>query len=236
MTWKPSRLPDEQARRRQRSGRRNWFRSLPLFLVGLVMCLYTIPRFLFGPFQLYSNLPADQRSNRITYEKLTDESTVPYSTGFLPRGTTPPSHKDAVARFPGVQNCLIPSEQTTESPDLRLIDWNLILTDEEADVCIWRIFSSLGTSDRAFEWLRFQGLRPRTINFLGSTGSGRRFEQKRQIDVSGGLMTKSEGVIFPTKGLIRVWIYLIAYSQNIQSVWNEKGDHLIRVQVGANIL
>jgi hypothetical protein len=92
-----------------------------------------------------------------------------YSAG---SGTIPPlpwqtfappfSHAEyraAAARFPDVTSCLFDSERQKKAPNLALFDWNKIKSNEEAEVCMFRVFSSIGGVEGASKWLESQGFK-----------------------------------------------------------------------------
>jgi len=123
----------------------------------------TIPRFPFGPYKLYSDLNPEQRKDFMSYERLTDEINSPFQRGVSDRDYTA-----ALVKFPDTKSCLVKEEQNKARPDLRFIDWDKIRNVEDADVCVWRIFSSLNSSARANQWLVFHNAHivDRPINTL----------------------------------------------------------------------
>jgi hypothetical protein len=141
------------------SGRRPWWKKKRWIAAGILLalavCFETIPRFPFGPFRLYANLTAEQRAAKIPYDHLSDEATDPHFGG-RPIIYNPPLVA-AIRRWPHVRDCLVASERNAEAPDLRLIDWDLFADYDEAMVCLWRIFASLGTSERIGNWIAFHG-------------------------------------------------------------------------------
>ena len=58
-------------------------------------------------------------------------------------------------KFPTTRDCLIESEKAALEPDLRLIDWKTIRARPELDVCLTRIFRSLGSFQAIKRWLSF---------------------------------------------------------------------------------
>jgi len=83
------------------------------------------------------------------YQYLSSEDTRPFVKGNADYNLS------VIKEYPTVQSCLIPSEQTTNTPDLRLINWDKITTIPELEVCLWRIFSSLKYPEPVLEWLDF---------------------------------------------------------------------------------
>jgi hypothetical protein len=192
-------------------GRRPWWKKKRWIAAGILLalavCFETIPRFPFGPYRLYANLTAEQRAAKIPYDHLSDEATDP-----LWRGQKI-VHRDVIAaraRFPHVRDCLIRSERNKAEPDLRLIDWDKFSINEEAEVCLWRIFASYGLeNDEARRaWRKFQ------------------FDDK---------VAKHSEIFFPCCGWRHWWVRLIAYSHNGGAVADDKG-RIVRTYFGYTIL
>ncbi len=136
--------------------KRGWrgFGLIVGFAALYVLGEYTIPRFPFGPYTLYSDLTPEQRAAVIPYETLTDEQTVAFSSG-LPNFVK--TNEVSIIKFPHVRDCLTPSEAAKEKPDLRLINWDKMLSLQDANVCMWRIFTSYEQPERIFSWFEFHG-------------------------------------------------------------------------------
>ena len=93
-----------------------------------------------------------QLSSKLEYAELTSETSHPY------KQWKEKSHSAEVSKYHNVRDCLIETERTAESPDLRLIDWNNITTIPALEVCTWRIFTSLKDHQDIFAWLEFHQL------------------------------------------------------------------------------
>jgi hypothetical protein len=121
-------------------------------IIVLIICIQSIPRFPFGPYTLYNNLTDGELLDKITYEVLTDEKTRPFWNGSAPK-----YFQNAISKFPHVRSCMVSSEHRKEIIDIRLIDWNRFSNDDDATVCLWRIFTSLNSQENIEKWLKFQG-------------------------------------------------------------------------------
>ena len=98
--------------------KKRWW-VVTLFLLWIVW-VYTIPRFPFEPYTLYSDMTDAQRENPIPFNQLvsvdylnSDES--PYKPG---RAPLPKPPQEAIERYPGVRSCLVASEQQKHFLDL----------------------------------------------------------------------------------------------------------------------
>ena len=214
-----------------------------LFLAGLEY----IPRFPFGPYVLYANLTEAERAARIPYEMLADEANAPFGAGYVypdpvdvdgyPRRDGFPSreHRAAIARFPGVRDCLVKREQASPEPDLRLIDWDLFETNGEAEVCVWRILASLGTPERGKQWAAFH--KPTTLKLEVK-------EPQRYVELDPSRLPRdhwsldSETITYVriswhywdtrfspvTTGLYSKWISLITRRYGVRVYWNDQGN------------
>jgi hypothetical protein len=161
-------------------GRRPWWKKKRWIAAGILLalavCFETIPRFPFGPFRLYANLTAEQRAAKIPYDHLSDEASEPFL-----RGLDLIRNKPLFAarkRFPHVRDCLIATERNAEAPDLRLIDWDLFADHEEAKVCLWRIFASLGSGERIGTWIGFHGYQVSSGHTFGDASLEDTFKMK----------------------------------------------------------
>lgn len=88
-------------------------------------------------------------------------------------------------KFTEVRGCLTKKEQEKVEPNLSLIDWQNVGTGRGADVCIFRIVSSLGTPERAKRWLELQGFETRPLQRLGHEREKHRYESQPWFLISG---------------------------------------------------
>ena len=95
-----------------------------------------------------------EQEKPIAYVSLTNESTHPFANGD-PKFTV--GQKSAIANFPSVRDCLIDEEQGKMNPDLRFLKWDEMKTLEDAEVCMWRIFTSYEDPKKIFSWFSFHG-------------------------------------------------------------------------------
>lgn len=65
-------------------------------------------------------------------------------------------YAQVIRRYDDVRDCLIKSERNSENPNLSLIDWKRVGTGRGAEVCVFRISSSLGSIDWTMQWLSNQ--------------------------------------------------------------------------------
>lgn len=96
----------------------------------------------------------------IPYDHLATEETDPFLVG----GEPPVAGSRAVVlakRYDNVRECLVRSERDAEIPDLRKFAWHKMRSYDVADICLFRVFSSLGTPEKAKLWLDSQGLKAR---------------------------------------------------------------------------
>lgn len=202
-------------------------RKIVLWIFGAIFAfavgLYFIPNFPFGPYTLYKNMSESEKSATIPYERLADSS--------LELGYTPKFKADAKAlkRFPGVRECLVRSQAKADTPDLRLINWNQIYKDEEAEVCLWWIFLSLETPERAKAWFAFQGMGLEELGFFvvrEPSGPSLHSETNRRY--------KKEDYKYPTRGPLRPLSYIwIARFYDVS--WHSEGN-IQNVQINKKVL
>ena len=141
-----------------------WTKRLAIFLIGL-QCVFWL-------LNLYDRtLGAPQFSGPpIPYKQLATEESHPYKfdrklPSFAKRQLDSRSNspwngqlKRGVKKFPDVRSCLHYSERDKEVPDLRKMDFTLISNAMEFDVCLTRIFTSIGGMEGARRWVKARRL------------------------------------------------------------------------------
>ncbi len=213
--------------------------------IALLACWYMLPRFPYGPYTLYTELTVEKRAARPSFVALANEQTHPFMYGQRPLKR---DWLAAIPRWPDVRDCLVRSERKKSEPDLRLINWDAFWTTADAEICLWRIFSSLGTPERAARWFEFHGLGD------GSVGSGkmhisprwhkmyperlRRMKRRTKIvtRMAGGSRSlKEQRAMFPTFGPSSILVNILPHSENFSSTWTTENE-LLKVRVGRNTL
>ncbi len=158
---------------------------------------------------------AEIASAPIPYDHLSNERSEPYGS----RGIPPQRAEDirAVKRLSNVRDCLVKSEREREIPDLRKIDWRRMTSTAKIRVCMFRIFASYGTPEKAVLWLEAQGL-----NTTGPTEGTYAF--KPTIGVSGRHAPTEDGRLYVSGSRItaRIAAYFI-YSEKFAASWDENG-------------
>ncbi len=82
----------------------------------------------------------------------------------------------ALWQYPNVKSCLEKSEREKKEPNLLKLDWDRVGTGSGAEVCVFRLASSLGSADRTLTWLQYQKFRFRGLNRRGSQNFQPRFD------------------------------------------------------------
>jgi hypothetical protein len=100
----------------------------------------------------------------IPFQRLSDERHFPFlmfgrPISYWKERSDYAEYRAAAARFPDVTSCLFDSERQKKAPNLALFDWNKIKSNEEAEVCMFRVFSSIGGVEGASKWLESQGFK-----------------------------------------------------------------------------
>lgn len=193
------------------------------FMVGgviciLVGCLFFIPRFPFGPYTLYGNMTAEQRAAKIPFESLNTEVNMPVTVlGNQPKA---PKWISAIKKFPDVRSCLVASEKSASEPDLRLINWDSISTQSDANVCLWRIFQSFGghesiAIDRIRAWMKFHG-KP-TLWDPKRTKTG-----VKHLQMFWDLETN--GAMYPTHTFSQILSRVFGHGARVNASWDKDGN------------
>ena len=111
-----------------------------------------------GPPIPYKQL-ASEKSHPIKYDRISfRKDLIPGSFWFyVDRYLFEPDWSMARGKFLTVRSCLHYTERDKEKPDLRKVDWSRMGSQLEINICLFRIFASLGTVDGAIAWLKTQG-------------------------------------------------------------------------------
>lgn len=73
-------------------------------------------------------------------------------------------YKRALRRYPDVLSCLTDTGYDAVTPNLLKFDWDNVGTSFEAEICVFRVASSLGNSCRTIGWLEYQGFSHNGLN------------------------------------------------------------------------
>ena len=151
----------------------------------------------------------------IEYDHLSNEKNEPYgSRGMIPQR---PEEKRAVRQFSDVRDCLVRVEQEKDIPDLRKIDWQRMTSTANIRVCMFRIFASYGTPEKAVMWLKAQGL-----TTTGPTDGTYAF--KPTVNVSGRHAPTEDGLLYVSGSRITARLAAkLIYSETFAASWDENG-------------
>lgn len=204
--------------------------ALALYQLGL----HFIPRFPSGPVYLYDNLSSQKRTEIISYNRLSNEKFHPYAKSEL--GHPNNDYDLEIVKWPDVNSCLILSEALKTEPDLRLVNWDSFKTHRDAEVCLWRIFDSLGAAEKIVKWLDFQtdyfGCAPdraHTVTYIKFDGKAwTPSESWQQLSpgfsfIKGG-WNFNEGcpVMVPSRGLGRQITARLRRGQSVRAEFDDK--------------
>lgn len=90
--------------------------------------------------------------------RLSTEETNPFRIAFRvvdhdhPRWS---QFRSAINGYETARDCLVLEEMQSENPDLLAIDWRRIGAGAGAEVCLFRIFSTLNSQEAVTNWLHF---------------------------------------------------------------------------------
>lgn len=94
----------------------------------------------------------------IPYEKPTNQASDPFL--FLEKivdGSHPrfSYYKKPIGKHPDTVSCLTKTEQGFQVPNLLQIDWPNLRNQRDIEVCLFRVFGSLGNQDAIRAWLEY---------------------------------------------------------------------------------
>jgi len=170
--------------------------------------------FVYIQFTDWADLP-EITGPAIPYNHLSSEETEPY----MVRGKTPDRKADirAAKKWPDARSCLIRSELKQKYPDLRKINWRKMRMDTDIEVCMFRIFNSLGTPELNKHWFMKQGLSPDIVNVHNEY-------VQTWVSVQGTRKSpKLGGSLVPPKGIRSLVLGSISWSESFSASWDKTG-------------
>lgn len=198
---------------------------------GWILVFFVVTEVIFFLLNLYeATLGAPTlKGAPIAYKHLATEKSHPFP--LYSGRESRVAHKSAIWKFPDVSSCLTWSEQFTKTPDLRNMSWWSLSTAEDADVCLFRIFSSIESVDDVIAWVGSLGL---NITFRRKIRRQRmyRFDEKMpgmQLNMTWGLREK--GPMFFAWGWRRVIVTLFAWGANTQMYFTQD-SRVVRISSG----
>lgn len=180
----------------------------------------------------------------IPYDHLSSEETEPFiirAGGIRPADYGGNSKMDkkytsTVRKFDDVRDCLVSAEAKKTIPDLRFINWGKMRSEANIEVCMYRIFASLGSPEKAKLWFEAQGLKNVRINKRIASkkvngkiiiANGGHVDDE-QITVSASNHPKKSGrryVSLKKASVISLSRYLI-YAESFGVTWSNGGTSL----------
>jgi len=170
----------------------------------------------FGKFVSKSGLYDDAQGRVV---RLSSEEIVPFKKlGHSPRtGTKFAHYRSSIARFRMVSDCLIEVERLKPEPDLAAIDWDQIDSDEQAEVCLFRVASSYGDAEAMEAWFEAQGL-----SLLGRSNSS--FLTPPTYSTGAGRLIDERGVLYSSGWLNHLIIRFLAHAVSLSVRYTEDGE------------
>ena len=152
----------------------------------------------------------------IQYDHLSSEETEPY----LVSGKAPRKRGDirAAEKWPDVRSCLVRSERNKDTPDLRKINWRKMRMDTDIEVCMFRIFTSLGTPEKAKLWYVEQGLlRVKIENYQASNQEITRVKAYNSPRAD-------RRIYIPAVGIQALILMMFTHSESFRAIWGGAGQ------------
>lgn len=162
----------------------------------------------------------------IEYDHLADQKSDPFLFNGKEMDREHPQwqkYRRNLRRYSDVRDCLISSEAKRETPNLVLIDWNKMRSQEIIEVCMHRIFSSLGSPDAAKQWFEIQGLQNVVLRVeSGSVASGGRRVPRRVTIVSAGNLLSESGECYKSGGFLSSKLCAkLVHGESFFAEWDE---------------
>lgn len=160
----------------------------------------------------------------IEYDYLSNQKTDPFL--FLGRVVNDEhpqwrTYQKTLRRHPDVESCLAKEERNERHPNLLHVDWAYVGTSRGAEICLFRIASSLGSIERIVEWLEYQGFRHRGLNRSVSPKFKPHFETQPVADITASWTAERYREISPSwlssltgYDLINSYLLVLSFDQN----------------------
>lgn len=159
-----------------------------------------------------------------------DLGTPPYTTE-RPQDITPYT-LIAVTRFPDAGACLVTGSDPARPGDLNRMDWDRIDTTTEAEVCLFRLLSALGTIDRFTDFVEAQGFR---VDDRSGNPTNPTVESDGSLRVTAYWSIRANGPKYPTTGLKR-YLTAVPHLMSVDATWAPDGRTLRSVEVSFTTL
>jgi len=132
-------------------------------------------------------------------------------------------YRRSLSRYSDVRDCLIPSEAKRQTPNLILIDWKKMRSEEVIEVCMFRIFSSLESPADAKQWLEIQGLQNVVLKdrYRSIVRDGIRSKHTITSVSAGNLLSKT-GECYQSGGFLSsILCAKLVHGETFSASWSE---------------
>ena len=183
--------------------------------VIITLCAVLITLYVAVLFYPVPNWKPEISGPPIPYDHLSNEESEPYGN----YGRPPVRREEikAATQFPDALSCLVSSEQSKVLPDLRKINWVQINDKSRMDVCMFRIFASYGTPEKAVLWFDAQGLRTEGPDEVT-------FNSGLSIGVHGYNSPAEDKHVYVSNTLWGRWLLSrLVYVESFAASWDESG-------------
>jgi hypothetical protein len=173
--------------------------------------------------------------NPFPYDHLSNEELDPFLV--FRRQSHREDEVRAVSTYPSVRNCLVEDAQVSSQPDLRKIDWKEMRTQAIMSVCLFRIFSSYGSPEKAALWFAEQGLEvngPFESSFTPEPTIGVKAHQNPQVS---GYRYVGRRLPFgtPFSYILEKLIPELVYSESFTAYWSKETGELVFASYSASV-
>jgi len=164
----------------------------------------------------------------IEYDYLANQETDPFLFSGKVMDREHPrwsQYRSAIRSYADVRDCLVRSEVKKETPNLTLINWKKMRSGKIIEVCLFRVFSSLGSPENAKLWLEVQGLKNASLNVR----KGRVVRDWKRVEVTLASVSawnppKETGRCLVSRDVLSALLCAkIVHSESFSASWNENG-------------
>lgn len=132
-------------------------------------------------------------------------------------------YADSLNRFPSVLDCLDSAERK-KNPDLTNFNWDAIVSNEDAEVCLFRVAASYRTPEAMRNWLTMHGFEVLDYDPMPD----------ERVGIRATFNLSDNWPKYSSNYFTKLWVKIIAYNHSIGIAYDEN-HNVINVGVSTTV-